>query len=86
MALATAATVLVLTVVAETIMEHRFSSRSFRIPDTFSRKIFVGFLSGFTAFILLTDQVSRLSQKVVVAGITLVVLAAAHISLPHERK
>ena len=86
MALAIAATVFVLTVVAETSMEHRFSSRSFRIPDTFSRKIFVGFLGGFTAFILLTDQVSHLSQKVVIAGSTLVVLAAAHVSLPHEKR
>jgi hypothetical protein len=85
MDLIVATIVFIFVLVFEFIMNRRKVKLPIPIPKTLSKKAFIAFLFGFTAFIILTDRITDTGQRLVIIAVTALVFLAANINLPQER-
>ena len=85
MDLIVAAVIFICILVSEFVMEKRALKIPFSVPTTLSKKAFVAFLFGFGTFVILTERIPTMGQKLVLVLIIVFVLLAANITLPHGK-
>ena len=85
MDLIVAAVIFICVLVLEFVMEKRAVKLPISIPTTLSKKAFIAFLFGFGTYVVFTERIPTMGQKLILVLVTLFVLLAANIALPHGK-
>lgn len=85
MDLIVAVVIFICVLVLEFVMEKRAVKLPISIPTTLSKKAFIAFLFGFGAYVIFTERIPTIGQKLVLVLVTVFVLLAANITLPQGK-